>query len=387
MDSPPYITRQTSLSANIVQFCRFLRTKGIPNGPREEADALRAMESLTLTDPDLMRLSLRAILTRKRADQIRFDELYQQYWRELERAVDAKTKDQPKEKNKPTNEGQPKKEQLQALKSWLNLEQEQNEEEELSTYSAAENWVMKDFSGFQGEDLQEVMQLIHLFARTLATQYQRRYQKAKRSSKMDLRRTMRQNLRRGGEIVELAYQKRRIRRLKMVVLCDVSKSMDLYSRFLVQFIYAFQNVYRRIETFVFGTQLHRISEQLREREFASALENLSDKVHDWSGGTRIGYSLQAFCEQYGERMLDDDTLVLILSDGWDTGEPAVLENAMRFIHRKAHKVIWLNPLAGNPDFEPTVLGLEVAMPYIDLFASAHNLDSLRRAIRQLPAVR
>jgi uncharacterized protein with von Willebrand factor type A (vWA) domain len=346
MSANGLISRQTELSANVVQFCRFLREKGIPNGPREEADALRAMHLLLPYDSDTLRLTLRAILTRNRNHQLKFDDLFQQYWRELERAVDAKTEDRLEKKP----QSKPQKTQqtgFQTLKSWLEGNK-QEEEESLAAFSATQSLVFKDFSGFEGEEIKQMSRLIHLFARSLATQYQRRYQKARQAYKLDLRRTLRQNLRRGGEMLELAFRKRRVKRLKMVVICDVSKSMDLYSRFLVQFIFAFQNVYQRIETFVFGTRLHRITHELKEKEFSVALDKLSHKVNDWSGGTRIGESLQQFCDQYGARLLDDDTLVLILSDGWDTGDTDMLQTAMAYLQRRSHRLIWLNPLAGNP---------------------------------------
>ncbi|MFK7925061.1 MAG: VWA domain-containing protein [Bacteroidia bacterium] len=380
VQSENLITRKTSLSANIVQFCRYLRAKGLPNGPAEEADALRAMTIIPPEDPDLLRESLRSILCRSRPNQVKFDELYDEYWRNLERAVDAKVKDgkddSPKEKPKQ------KAPSVQALQNWLYGNKE-TEEKSLATYNATGTLIHKDFSAFGTEELSEVMKLIQQFARMLATQYQRRYREAKRGQRLDLRRTLRLNLRRGGEILKLAYRKRRVKKMKMVVLCDVSKSMDLYSRFLIQFLYAFQNVYRRIETFAFGTRLQRITEALREREFDSALEKLSENVNDWSGGTRIGFCLKTFVRTFGERLVDKNTIVLILSDGWDTGDLAFLEEAMIYLHKKAHKVVWLNPLAGNPNFEPTVKGMETAMPYIDLFASAHNLDSLRKAIKAM----
>ena len=190
-------------------------------------------------------------------------------------------------------------------------------------------------------------------------------------------------MRRGGEIMELAFKQKRIRKLSLVMICDVSKSMDLYSQFLIQFLYGFQSVYRKIETFVFSTSLHHISEHLRRKKLADTLEQLARDVPDWSGGTRIGASLGQFVEEYGKKFLHDRTVVIILSDGWDTGQPELLEESMQAIHQKVARVVWLNPLAGNPAFEPKVQGMEVAMPYIDLFAPAHNIDSLRRLIRLL----
>ena len=166
----------------------------------------------------------------------------------------------------------------------------------------------------------------------------------------------------------------------MVILCDVSHSMDLYSSFFIQFIYAFQSVYKRIETFVFSTHLQRITQELRSKPFREAMQDLSQHTQGWSGGTKIGESLQTFVEDYGFQMLDKQTIVLILSDGWDTGEVELVESSMENIKKKSRKVLWLNPLMGNPNFKPEVEGMKAALPYIDTLASVHNLDSLRRLV-------
>jgi uncharacterized protein len=163
-----------------------------------------------------------------------------------------------------------------------------------------------------------------------------------------------------------------------VLLCDVSKSMDLYSAFLIQFIYAFQTVYRNIETFVFSNSIQRITNELKNKTFEEAMRELSQQIIGWSGGTQIGLSFQDFADNYSTQMLDKQTIVLILSDGWDTGEVTILKDSMQIIKQKSRKVIWLNPLAGNPNFTPTVQGMSVAMPFIDIFASVHNVDSLRK---------
>ena len=173
------------------------------------------------------------------------------------------------------------------------------------------------------------------------------------------------------------------RRLELVLLCDVSKSMELYSRFLIQFAFAFQQVFKRIETFVFSTKLTKITDILRGADFGKSLENLSETVTHWSGGTRIGESLAHFTSAYGQKHLSSRTVVIIISDGWDTGDVTVLTEAMQEIHRKAHRVIWLNPLAGNPNFEPSTAAMSAAMPFIDVFAAAHNAESLRLLYRFL----
>ncbi len=376
------IKRQTSLSANLVAFCRFLRDRGFTIGPGEEVDVLNAVEVMApFDDPESFRDCLQAVLVRRENQLEPFVQLYNQYWRELEKAVDSKKADGDPEMSK-SGKSAGQKTGFDTLKSWLGGDAS-DEVKETATYSAHESLSSRDFSSFTEDQLKEVMRLIQRIARNLARQQSRRRERVRSGAKLDLRRTMRLNMRRGGEILDIAYEKPRQRRQKIVLLCDVSKSMDLYSQFLVQFIYAFQHAYRRIETFVFSTQLHRVTEQLRSGEFRDALQELSQTVPGWSGGTRIGESLNEFCESYGGKLLNSQTIVLILSDGWDTGNPELLSDSMRAIHRKAAKVIWLNPLAGYADYKPTTQGMEVAMPYIDIFASAHNVDSLRKIARWL----
>ena len=260
------------------------------------------------------------------------------------------------------------------------------EEKEVAGYSPFETESERDFSTFQAEELSEVMQLINEIGKALATRLSRRTMNSKHRGRIDFRRTMRLSLRRGGEILDLAHYRRRRKRLKLVLLCDVSKSMDLYSSFLIQFIYAFQSVYRRIETFVFSTALHRITEILRSEELYSALDQLSGTVPEWSGGTKIGSSLEQFVSQHGLKLVDSQTVVLIISDGWDTGDVDLLENSMRFLNKQARNVIWLNPLKGSSGYEPTTRGMLAALPFIDIFASAHNLNSLRKLVSHLSRI-
>ncbi len=194
----------------------------------------------------------------------------------------------------------------------------------------------------------------------------------------DLRKTLRKNLRRGGELLDIIHRRPKRNRLKLVLLCDVSRSMELYSAFLIQFMYAFQQVYRRMETFVFSTSLKRITSLLKQKNFHEAMQHLSNENNGWSGGTRIGESLNAFVNEYGKKLIDSKTIVVILSDGWDTGNIDLIKSNMEFIHAKSKKLIWLNPLAGFEDYKPHVSAMKAALPFIDVFAPVHNVESLKR---------
>jgi uncharacterized protein len=369
------LKRHTTLSANVVGFCRYLRSEGFAIAAPEEADALQILSILSpFSSPESLNLALKTCLARTPTQVERFDELANYYWQQVEKAVDSKVTDQEKAQQ---NRAQPSPQaQFQNLKDWLYGKNKSEEEAEIHTFSRVETLGKKDFSLLTAEEAKELYDVIQQIARRLARQQNRRYRTAD-TGRLDVRQTLRQNLRRGGEILELRRQKKRQERLELVLLCDVSRSMELYSRFVVQFAFAFQQVFRRIETFVFSTKLSKVSEILRGGDFYKNLENLSESVPHWSGGTRIGASLQQFVDEFGDKHLTSRTVIIILSDGWDTDDAAVLTAAMQKIHQKANRVIWLNPLAGQPNFQPSTAAMTAAMPFIDVFAAAHNAEALR----------
>lgn len=367
------ILRRTSLSENIVEFCRFLRQKGFAIGVHEESIALQALQFIDYTDPSIFRLALKATLCRSKTQAEKFDALFNDYWKQAAKAVDAKVKEESSKKQRPI----PQPEQFKSLKTWLHGNRN-DETEETATYSIQENISQKDFSAIPEDEVDELMQIIRALAKRLAAKTNRRYKFSHKINVPDLRQTLRKNLRRGGELLELSYRKPKHNRIKLVLLCDVSKSMELYTAFLIQFMYAFQQVYKRMETFTFGTSLKRITPFLKEKNFRDALHLLELKNNDWAGGTRIGESLDSFVKLYLKKILDSKTIVIILSDGWDKGDMDILKKSMKSIQARSKKIIWLNPLAGFASYRPDVAGMQTAMPFIDVFASVHNAESLRR---------
>jgi len=277
-------------------------------------------------------------------------------------------------------EAGPEKQAQIALDDWDEGEGSDDEPLEVPGLSNREVLMEQDFSTFPAEHLDEVARLTVLIAKRLARRVSRRRKPTRRGGIVDLRRSMRANLMK-GEIIELRRRARRRRKVRLVLLCDVSGSMDLYSRFLLQFLYALQNVFGRVETFTFATRLTRVSDLLRGPSYKRALRRLTE-VRDWSGGTRIGEAIRDFNQEWG-RLVDRRTIVLILSDGWDTGEPDVLAQEMLTLKRRAGRVLWLNPLLGNPSYEPLTRGMAAALPLVDHFAAAHNLSSLRELATHL----
>ena len=389
MTQEPYLYEdfalRRALSSNLVGFCRHLRNQGLVSGIGEQMDALRALESIPLREQEPFRMALRTSLAKSTQEQEIFDEHFRKFWYvwessgEFYRQPPGEEEERSKihvidERPKPT---------FLSIHDWMNQDSESEEVRDSAGYSPFEVDTERDFSQFGSEELNEVIALINEIGKRLATRFSRRMRHSKRHGPMDLRRTMRLSLRRGGELIDLMHHRRRRQRLKLVLLCDVSKSMDLYSRFLIQFIYAFQTVSRRIETFVFSTSLHRITDQLKQQSMDEAVARISESVPDWSGGTKIGASLKQFVEEYSLKVVDPATVVLVISDGWDTGEVEMLSESMSHLKRSARSLIWLNPLKGSPDYEPTTRGMQAALPHLDLFASAHNLNSLRDLMGEL----
>ncbi len=367
------ILRTTSLSENIVRFCRFLRQKGFTVGVEEDAITLQALQFIQYTNASIFRQALKATLCKSKTQAEEFDVLYNDYWKEAGKAVDAKVKEGSSKKQQSISQPAP----FKSLQTWLHGNRN-NETEETATYSIQENISQKDFSAVPKEDVDELMQIIKALAKRMAAKKNRRHKFSHKINMPDLRQTLRKNLRRGGELLEIAYRKPKPNRVKLVLLCDVSKSMELYTAFLIQFMYAFQQLYSRMETFTFGTSLKRITPLLKEKNFQDVLHLLGLENNDWAGGTRIGESLDIFVKKYSKKMLDSKTIVIILSDGWDRGNMDTLKKNMEHIQVKSKKIIWLNPLAGYASYRPEVAGMQTAMPFIDVFASVHNAESLRQ---------
>ena len=371
-----FISRRTSLTENVISFCRYLRGQGFIVGPNTQSDALQAMTLVSIHSWDDLCTVLKLTLPKNKKQVEAFDGLFYTYWRELNRAVDSKIKPSAKPEPQPKLSSG-KTPSFDALKNWL-YGNSGEERRETALYSAHVNLSQKDFSTFTDDELWELKNIIRKIAKSIVNRKLRRFVTTPEHKSIDLRKILRNNLKRGGEMVDLYYKKNKETDLNLVILCDVSKSMELYSRFLIQFLYAFQHVYSRIETFVFSTSLYHIGPLLGNRNFDWALKDLTKRVSSWGDGTKIGKSLSAFFQDYGQHYLNKKTVVVIVSDGLDTGNISWLKKSMDDIYRASGKIIWLNPLAGAPSFKPVARGMQCALPYIDIFAPVHNIESLKK---------
>ena len=372
------------LLTSTLSFCRLLRQHGMPVTVAEATDAVRALEHLDLSDRDEVYLGLRAVLMARIEEQPAFDRCFEAFWkRQSETPPIMEGLLSPTPPSPPEDQSQPgtlkvagQKREGVALEAWVG-EDEGPESEPLRVpgMSDRESLMEQDFSSFPADQLDEVARLTVEIARRLAAHRSRRRRPTRRHGMIDLRRTVRANLMR-GELIELRRKERKRRKVRLVLLCDISGSMDLYSRFLLLFLYALQNVFGRVETFTFSTRLTRISPYLMGRSYRQVLRRLTD-LKDWSGGTRIGECLADFNHEWGARLLDRHTIVLVISDGWDTWDPELLAGELLKIKRRAGRLFWLNPLLGNPAYQPLTRGMAAALPLLDRFVPAHNLESLR----------
>jgi uncharacterized protein with von Willebrand factor type A (vWA) domain len=369
-----------TLSENVVAFGRRLRTEGVGVGPADPLAAVNALAATDLSRPDTFRFCLRITLAKSRREKVIFDRCFDAFWSIWERVDLAST---PSEKRAPGASSRPGAPAVISLRNWLTRCDASEEPHEVAFYSPVESFGRRDFSDLSAAEVDKMTVVLRNVARALAGRAARRYRQNASRGPLDLRRTLRRNLKQGGEMVDLVRRSRRPRPMKVVLLCDVSRSMEIYSRFFIAFMTAFQRALPRMETFVFSTSLHRITTVLRGESGESVSHILGEAAPTWSGGTRIGVSLREFLDRYGARMLSRHTVVFIVSDGWDTGEIDQVESSMREIHARARSIIWLNALLGNPNYEPASRGMQAALPYIDIFAPAHNLESLRRLANTL----
>jgi uncharacterized protein len=367
------------LVVHTTRFCRLLREEGLASTPGDSVDAARALALVEVTDREELKTALRSVLVHRVEDFPLFADCFDAFWGGGQKAPTAWLR-----RNAPPAPKKEKRVPL-SLDRWMRNEGQPEvarEEALLPAPSSLESSGRQDFASFHDEALRDVTRVARRIARRLALRPSRRWEPGRNGARPHLRRTLRLSVKTGGELSELAFRQRKVRRTKLVVLADVSGSMDLYVRLFLQFLFALQHSFARVETFAFSTRLTRITEQLKSRGYAQALDELASEVTDWNGGTRIGDSLGAFLQGW-PRLLDRNTVVIVLSDGWETGDPEVLGTALEAMHRRVARLVWLNPLLGSPDYEPLTQGMVAALPHLDVFAPAHDLSSLAQLARHL----
>lgn len=374
--------RGTGTLPNMLMFGRVLKDLGFRLGLSQVIDANRSLPFIDIQSRSDFHRALAANLLHDHEDIALFNQVFDVFWQgeiEVEPSIEtmevpAQSPDEALESS--DDDGGAMEETVAEREGASDDSPKDPEPLMVPTYSPNDQLNEKDFSEMGVEESRAVTQAILLIASKIATQVSRRKKRARRGTEVDPRGTMRRNIKYGGELVELVARKRRIKKTRVVLLCDVSGSMDCYSRFLIQFMYGLQNELWGVETFVFSTTLSRITHLIRTKNIGTALEKISKDVLGWSGGTNIGRSLEIFNRDFAVSMVTHRTVVVVISDGWDRGDVGVLERQMQALKRRCGKMIWLNPLLASENYEPLCKGMQAALPYLDLFLSAHNANSL-----------
>lgn len=367
-------------------FARLLRDAGLEAGPRRLTDATRALAFVDLVHRDDFHDALRAVFVSRKDDIPAFEAAFEIFWAPLDPRASAGMI--PGRVRSLTMSPDKAKAWAQALRAGQSgLERQQDVKEfpaSSSGYSADELLRHKDFDAMTWSETQEVKRLLEEAPWRVAVRRTRRL-RPYRTGRIDLRRSARHAIHSSGELMTLFRRRPRVRRRPLVLICDVSGSMERYSRLLMIFAHA---IARRedLETFVFSTRLTRITRLLRQRDLDRALESVSKGVHDFSGGTRIGDALADFNRHWARRVLGHGAVVIIVSDGWDRGDPARLAAELMHLRRSAHRLIWLNPLLGSEGYQPLTRGMAAALPFCDDFLAAHNLKALDDLGRLLGAL-
>jgi uncharacterized protein len=371
----------------LIAFGRDLRARGLPVGTGRILTFARAVSALGLADRETLYWAGRTSMIARRDDLEPYDEAFDEWYRSLRSTDDLRI-----ELNLPSAEPEPHEvwgEQPDDLEvrvgqtaaGWRGAgdDDEVDPDEESSiriVASGAEVLRSKSFGELTDEERGQVAALIRSLRLRVPVERTRRARPASKGDRFDLRRTLRRSLRTQGEPFDRAWRARSARRRPLVLILDISGSMAPYSRALMQFAYAAMAAGRRVETFVFGTRLTRVTRTLRTKDPDRAFREIGHQVEDWEGGTRIGESLKTLLDGWSQRAALRGAVVVFCSDGLERGDPALLSTQMARLRRLAHRVIWVNPLKGSPRYEPLARGMAAALPSVDVFLSGHNLESL-----------
>ena len=354
-----------SLVRHVVTFGRVLREAGLEVGPGRLADALRGLAAADLTEQDDVYWTLRQTLVSHRDDLALFDQAFAAWF--LREAV------APERRSTPA--ATVVRQDLAREARVADGDDAEPGEQRLGA-SALEVLREKDFAAMTPEELERAFVLVQEIARARPLRASRRRRPDPSGDRLDLRRLVRSSLRSGGDPLDRPHRARKLVARRLVVLCDVSGSMEAYTRPLLLFLHAALGSGRWVETFAFGTRLSRLTDALEARGPEVALAQAATAAADWGGGTRIGASLKELNDVHGRRGVTRGAVVVVASDGWERDDPSLLAREMARLARTAYAVVWVNPLKGSPDYRPLAGGMRAALPFIDRFLSGHNLNSL-----------
>ncbi|MGI9419836.1 MAG: vWA domain-containing protein [Geminicoccaceae bacterium] len=374
-------------AANIMHFARCLRAAGLPVGPGRTLEALRAVEAVGIGGREDFYWTLHAVFVNRRDQRELFDQAFHIFWRKpdlLEKmmqlllpVIELDQEGEQNEVNRRLSEALSPQQQPGQGEAPEDAEEPPTIELDATlTFSEKEILQSKDFEDMSAEEIERAKHMIQTMRLPIMAVPTRRFSPHAHGPKIDMRRTLRQSLRGGGASIDLARKVRKKRHPPLVILADISGSMDRYSRMLVHFMHAITNDRDRVFSFVFGTRLTNITRQLRHRDVDIALSKIGDLVEDWSGGTRIGHCLNDFNRNWSRRVLGQGALVLLITDGLDRDAGEGLGAAMERLQKSCRRLIWLNPLMRFDGYAPTATGARAIVKHVDDFRTVHNLASL-----------
>jgi uncharacterized protein len=364
-----------ALLDNLLVFGRLLRRLGLEVHVGRLLDVAAVLPQVNIGKRDDVFHTCRALLVHDREDLPAFDRAFDAFWRlhgDGEQRPDRRRSDVdlPTADQHTGSDGA-----VEMSVAAFDPSTTDASTDSTGAWSDARRMAQKDFAAFTPDDIAIARTVLDQLEWSPGQRRTRRWVQG-RGPRIDLRRALGNSVRTGGDVIKLPTRRRRTRPRPLVLLCDISGSMERYSRMLLHFAHAIARRHRRVEAFVFSTGLTRVTRELRAPRLDEALAEVSRSVADWSGGTRIGEALEQLNQQWSRRALRGGPVVLLISDGWDRGDPTLLRDQIRRLQRRAHRLIWLNPLIGTADYAPLTRGLQAALRFVDDFLPARTLTSL-----------
>ncbi len=378
-----------ALAGNLTAFARLLRRAGLPLGPAELLKGAEALSVIDIGDKAQVKAALRATMVHRHEHFFLFDHAFALFWQDPEASAHAAAMalmDGMKEQKKPSPAARRMAEAMQGDKPQPPRPSEEPPEERVDmtfTVSERERLQSMDFEAMSAAELNAAKREIRKLVLPLDARPTRRFRADPNGPVTDLRATIRAGLRTGGEIMDLSRRRRVVRPPPLVALCDISGSMARYAQILVHFLHAVANDRDRVHTFLFGTRLTNVTRQLKHRDAEVAFEMVAHAVPDWSGGTRIGESIEGFNKAWSRRVLGQGAVVLLITDGLDREGAKGLAEATDRLRKSCRRLIWLNPLLRYAGFQPKSQGIRAMLPHVDEFRPVHNLASLRDLVSVL----
>lgn len=380
---PPLSVGEGRLADNIVYFARALRKAGLKIGPGAVADAIQAVDAIGIGSREEFYTALFAVFVKRHEDKAVFDEAFRLFWRKrdlIEKMIQMMSPRSPGTEQKEKQKAGEKR-AADALVADKENRKPPREEPEVEidsrfTMSASEVLRKMDFAQMSSAELAEAraaLSRLHLPFDEVRT---RRYKATHRPVKFDPRRTMRQSLRTGGELILPAFREQKLVQPPLVILADISGSMSQYTRIFLHFLHAMTEKRRRVHTFLFGTRLTNVTRQMRNKDPDQAMDECTALVTDWSGGTRIGETLHEFNRLWSRRVLGQGAIVLLITDGLERDSIEELSKEMDRLHRSCRRLVWLNPLLRFEGFEARARGVRAMLPHVDEFRPVHNLEAI-----------